>query len=402
MRLCLFAFIGSDNLGDEAIFEVVYGALQSLRPERLTILSLNPERTLRIATAPNVRVMNTSSPRDTARAIGSSDALVVGGGGMFHDHSSIYNPLWYLSRVQLAHLLRTPVFIYASSAGPFHNRINGIMTGRILGQARRITVRDNPSRQTLLSLGVAPDKVRLTADPVLNYPTSTLSAPRTGPWRNIVVCLRHWFDIVNWLPVRIVNALHIRSEENVCGYERFVSEMARVLDYLLEEPGASITFVPFWGSRDTKVHDDVARRMKEPARCNVLRETPPAVETNAILAKADLVLPMRLHSLIFTIANARPFFAIDYSRKVGDCIEEVLPGKSTQLAVSPEKLDATAVIESLRKLKADSPFGAEYVASVARIKERERETLAGLRGMLRELGLMSSEERGVPEASYQP
>src|SRR6185436_10667027 len=131
----------------------------------------------------------------------------------------VYNPLWYLSRVQVAHFLGKPVFIYASSAGPFHNRSNGVMTGHILGQAARITVRDSPSVRQLLALGVSADKVQLTADPVLNYPTASASTPPTGDWRNIVVCLRHWFDIVNWLPVRVVNALHIRSADNVRNYE---------------------------------------------------------------------------------------------------------------------------------------------------------------------------------------
>ncbi|MEY4547849.1 MAG: hypothetical protein RL685_4044, partial [Pseudomonadota bacterium] len=329
MQLCLFAFIGSDNLGDEAIFEVVYASLQSLRPERLTILSMNPARTRRIATAANVRVLHARSPLDTARAISSSDLLVVGGGGMFHDHSSIYNPLRYLSRVHAARLLGKPVFVYAVSAGPLNNQVNRFMAGHVLARAARITVRDSGSLREMVSLGVPVEKVCVTSDPVMNFQPGPLVTPPPGAsWRNIVVCLRHWFDIVNWLPVSVVNALHIRTGENTRNYERFVSGMARVLDVLLEDTDTSITCVPFWGERDTRVHDDVVRRMKSPGRCRVLRESPSAAEANALLGKADLVLGMRLHSLIFTVANARPFFAIDYSRKVGDFIEEVLPGKS--------------------------------------------------------------------------
>ena len=35
VHLCLFAFIGSDNVGDEAIFQTIYRDRQSLRPEAI-------------------------------------------------------------------------------------------------------------------------------------------------------------------------------------------------------------------------------------------------------------------------------------------------------------------------------------------------------------------------------
>jgi polysaccharide pyruvyl transferase WcaK-like protein len=102
MHICHFAFIGSENLGDEAIFETIHRDLQQLKPESITVLSMNVERTRRLVSSANTEVLRAQSLRDTVRAIRRCDLFVCGGGGIFQDQTSIYNPARYLSRIQLS------------------------------------------------------------------------------------------------------------------------------------------------------------------------------------------------------------------------------------------------------------------------------------------------------------
>jgi len=382
MRLCLFAFIGSDNLGDEAIFQTVYRDLQSLQPEALTVLSMDPVRTRVIANAENTQVLSARSTRDTLSAISRSDLLVCGGGGIFQDQTSIYNPSRYLARIQLAHFFSTRVFVYGVSVGPLSHRLNRRLTRDVLRKAARITVRDEASRQELLSLGVLKDNVYTTSDPVMNFGGATTEPPAQRTPKKVVVCLRHWFDTIDWLPVSVVNALHIRNADNTRSYNHFVESMAEVLDHIAREPEASLTFLPFWGERDTRVHRDVVARMSHRAKCHVLPESPNPEGANALIGAADFVVGMRLHSLILAVANCRPFFAIDYSKKVGDFLAEVLPNQVGLVSASPKDLDARAAIEKLDQLQHIQPFGEGYARRVAELKRKEQDNLALLRSLL--------------------
>lgn len=379
MRLCLFAFIGSDNLGDEAIFQTVYRDLQSLSPSELTVLSQNPAKTRSLVRDANVRVVSARLARESLSAIRGCDVFVCGGGGIFQDQTSIYNPVRYLSRLQVAHAFSKRVFVYGVSVGPLRNPINRRLTGSVLSRAAYLTVRDEASRQELLRLGIPEDRVETTSDPVVNFASAGACSPPGPDRKHIVVCLRHWFDTIDWLPVSVVNRLHLRSHENTLLYKRFALGMASVLDHLATSLDATLTFLPFWGDRDTRVHRDVVDQMQRRDKCRVISEAQTPEAANAIIGGADLVIGMRLHSLIFAIANARPFFAIDYSKKVGDFIEEVLPGRVGMVSASPRDLEPAEVIAKLDRVAKSSPFDQHYCDRVAELKRRERANITRLR-----------------------
>jgi polysaccharide pyruvyl transferase WcaK-like protein len=382
VRLCLFAFIGSDNLGDEAIFQTVYRDLQSLAPETITVMSMNPERTRAIASEANARVVDARSSGGTLSALRQCDVLVCGGGGLFQDQTSVYNPSRYLARIQLAHVFSKPVFVYGVSVGPLNHPLNRLAASQVLKQVRRLTVRDEASRRELIALGVPADHVYTTSDPVLNFSHGPSFPPARVARKNVVVCLRHWFDTIGWLPVSMVNALHIRSAENTRHYARFISSMAAILDHVARDPETKLTFVPFWGDRDTRVHRDVVDEMTHGKRCEILAESPTPQRANTLIGAADFLIGMRLHSLILAVANARPFFAIDYSKKVGDFLEEVLPGRVALVSASPKDLDARATIEKLDRLEREHPFDAAYGERVDELKRKEKGNISQLRSLL--------------------
>ena len=368
VHLCLFAFIGSDNVGDEAIFQTIYRDLQSLRPEAISILSMNPARTRAIAKSANVQVVPARLGRESLTALYGCDVFVCGGGGIFQDQTSVYNPSRYLSRIQIALTLRKRVFVYGVGVGPLKHPLNRRLMGEVLKRAECLTVRDEGSRQALIELGVPASRVHTTGDPVINFSDLAHPPVATQPGKNILVCLRHWFDTIDWLPVSVVNALHVRSRENVFQYDNFVSNMADILDHVARDPDVILTFVPFWGVRDTRVHRAVIAKMQRSAQCKVVEDSPSPERAAELIRSADLLIGMRLHSLILAVASARPFFAIDYSKKVGDFLEEVLPGRVGLVSCSPKDLVAAEVIAKLNALERVSPFDSAYVRRIGELK----------------------------------
>lgn len=381
MRICQFAYIGSGNLGDEALFETIYRDLQSLRPERHVVLSVNPERTRRSVFNDETSVLSSGSMIDMVRAIRGCDLFVCGGGGLFQDHTSVYNPMRYLAPIEAASRLGKTVCVYAVSVGPLSKRFNRAATGRILGRAACITVRDDASRAELLAMGVPSPVIHVTSDPVLNFAPSLRLQPPPVACRKVVVCLRHWFDSTRWLPVSVVQALHVRSGEDAVRYRHFVDELARMLDYVARDPGTSLEFLPFFGERDNQVHRDVAARMKHAARTRILEAASP-LEAQQKIAEADFVIGMRLHSLVMAAAARRPFLAIAYLKKVGDFLESLFPGSALAVSVSAADLDAGDAIAKLEKLRDSDLFGSRYVDAVARLQALERENVRLLRAAL--------------------
>ena len=75
--------------------------------------------------------------------------------------------LYYLFILRLAQLLGKKTFIYSQGIGPINSSRNRRLTARVLRRASGIVVRDEASRDLLLSIGVPGRLVQVTADPVI-------------------------------------------------------------------------------------------------------------------------------------------------------------------------------------------------------------------------------------------
>src|SRR4029079_17135357 len=146
---------------------------------------------------------------------------------------------FYVAPALLAAIYAKPLMLYAVGAGPLlseHGRTYAKVAGDI---ASRITVRDQASQELFVSLGVSPEKITVTADPVFDF----LPAPKlpshdaVRQWKSggpaLAVCLRTWnFGADSTFSDR---------------------EVAAALDDFLLDEGGRILFVPFGGGDDIYV-----------------------------------------------------------------------------------------------------------------------------------------------------
>jgi polysaccharide pyruvyl transferase CsaB len=308
------------NTGDEAILITMLDDLRRLEPGiNISVVSSNPPGFLEQY---NVEPIPYNDLSAMTRAAVESSLLILGGGSIFYDYWR-FNPdlvltnsheglSFYAGFALLAAILRKPLMLYAVGVGPLRTE-GGISLSRIAFEiADVVTLRDPDSEALLALLGVDTSRIQVTADPVFNLTAapevSDLGRPLVG------VCLRNWdagLDSANW--------------------ER---EVADALDNFAEAHKAIIAFLPFHKTVDWPLTDD--RGLAERVRKMLVRTKGSLLLTKdytpsqkaGLLAGCDIVLGMRLHSVIMAQAAAVPTVALTFDDpKVASAMARVDCGK---------------------------------------------------------------------------
>jgi polysaccharide pyruvyl transferase CsaB len=313
-KVLISGYYGFANTGDEAILTVLLAELRARVPELdVSVVSGTPEQTAR---AHNVQAILWSDPLAITEAVRQADLVIVGGGGLFHDYTGfipdglLTDGNWglgfHVTPALLAALYGKPLMLCAVGVGPLFSAHGKKFTKAACEAARIVTVRDDESRDILLSLGVAAEKVIVTADPAFGLRASQspeIAWPGGEP--RIGVVARHWAFGVH--PVY------------------WEGELAAGLDLFLERHGGSVVFLPFQRfpgemENDVQVATRVRSRMKRQYQAMVFGEDCAPAEMAALVAACDLIVGMRLHAVIFSILGAVPFVALRYDPKVSQAV----------------------------------------------------------------------------------
>lgn len=322
------------NAGDAAILEAMAQQLREPDPAaEILVVSANPPGTLAPYGVTEVRYDDI--PALTAAAC-SADLLILGGGGLFYDYwgfpaDQLLTPehaglSFYTGFALLATLFGKPLAVYAASVGPLRTEDGRRFTRVAFEQAGAITVRDRESRAVLIGLGVAAERITVAADPAYALPPAP--APHLDPIPEaplLGVAIREW-------------TLDVDSE----AWQR---ELARSLDHFVDRHGGTVLFVPFHKTvgdvSDVAIAEGVLRRMRWQERARVLSPEHTPREISGIIGRCDVLVGMRLHSIIFARTHAVPFVAISYDPKVQGALDGQWAKFSIPLSeLSTGRLDA--------------------------------------------------------------
>ncbi len=357
MRFLLSGYYGFDNLGDDALLSIIVGQLKTRYPHAsIDVLSAKPDDTAHALGVTATSRWDQGAIRD---AIAAADVVLSGGGGLLQNGTSLKSLLYYANIVRSSIRAGKQTMIFAQSIGPLD--FWGKQTVREFCKGlQAATVRDERSRELLAPL-VPATPVERTADPVLLYePPETpldLSAAGLGPESDplVLVCVRktaHQSDAV--------------------------AVVAAAVDRLAESHGARVAFVPFGGVPDAEVSTTIIRKCKSKPTLVALDGLDAVA---AAIARAKLVIGVRLHALILAVRFGVPFLAIPYDPKVAGLMEDVgypLPALWTPGdRVTPAKIDA-AIDEVWRRQAELAAHLAVAAQSQRRLAERNFAVLAAL------------------------
>jgi polysaccharide pyruvyl transferase CsaB len=311
-RVFACGYYGFGNEGDEVILQGLRAGLEKRCPGlRWVVSSGDPEQTVE---RHGVEAVSWVDPAAIADAVASSDLVLVGGGGLFQDYwgcdpSTFFTPAhsnitFYGLPILLAALLGKPARLQDVGVGPLETGQGRALVRALAEAATGVSVRDRPSRDLLVSLGLPEESLELTADP--SFAVATPAVP-ADPESCIGVSLRHW--------------------EGGSPADAWEPHVAAALDRVLDRsPTRRVLFVPMQAGHreledDVAVAERVSARLRHRNRASILdtREIPGGVR--AALARCDVVLGMRLHSVLFAMAAGRPVVGLSYDPKVVAALE---------------------------------------------------------------------------------
>ncbi|WP_068777433.1 polysaccharide pyruvyl transferase CsaB [Paenibacillus sp. FJAT-26967] len=376
-RVVLSGYYGFDNSGDEAVLQSILLALQEqgeaagvrIQP---VVLSANPQRTTEMY---GVEAVHRMKIPDLFRTIRSSDGLISGGGSLLQDATSSRTIPYYLLVLKLAQWFRKPTFIYSQGVGPVSNRRFYSWIGSTFKKCPMISVRDQESADLLGTMGVPASSVRVVPDPVMGLPLrsaeagaesdsssghqSPLTAGRAGQAPDdgagsavpvIGVSVRYWNTD--------------RSE---------LDALAEALRVVMSRRQVQIRLLPFHLPSDEEASAYVADRVGPKGEGHDVRIVSGVTHPQDMLAEVsacDVLVGMRLHSLIYAASQFVPMVGVSYDPK----IDQFLARLGMVAAASTEQFDPAAVAAEIeRLLDGREAWAAEKKAAIDRLKKEAQQ-----------------------------
>lgn len=176
-KAAILGYYGFGNLGDELLLTACIDMFTrcGLSRDSLVVLSNDPAQTSRNF---GVDSVNRWKFREVVRALRQSQTLLLGGGGLFQDKTSVKSCVWYWAIVRLAKFLGCNVWALGQSVGPLRSRVSRVFAGNALRLCKAVHVRDENSYRLAESLGCR--NVIKGCDLVLTLKTDSDSSRKNG------------------------------------------------------------------------------------------------------------------------------------------------------------------------------------------------------------------------------
>ncbi len=369
MHITLTGYYGFGNAGDDAILQSVVSSVRSLDPAcHITVITYPYADLEAVQALADVEAVDGADLTGMDQAVQQADVVIVGGGGLIQDYLASdpnarfspdqHNLGFWTTVAALARGRGVPVMTWSIGIGPLTTAEGREEARLFFSCVDLVTVRDEASADLARGLGV--ESPQVAADPAFLLSPASVDPiaaqaeiedlPTSGAVR-IVVSVRHWGD------------------------DYWIEALAAGLDQLVESRDADVIFVPFQQSgrglaNDALMSTKVAARMRNRSRRAVLGTDSGPAQKLAALASADLVIGMRLHSVIFASIASVPAVALAYDPKVEIAMER-LGLASRCLAI--EGLSGDAIVS------AAADAHAAHISTVESLQEAAMVPVAALR-----------------------
>lgn len=292
MHIVLSGYYGFDNVGDDAILlSIIQGLKKWQHDIEITVLSNNPSATEQTY---GVKAVNRWKMKEIHQLLKTADGLISGGGSLMQDQTGMKTIHYYAGVIQIAKWLKKPVFVYAQGMGPINHTLSKFIVRKTFNKVDQITIRDKASQTLLTEIGVRKE-AKIVPDPVMGLNGGDFHC--------------EWLEHES-LTAESYISVSVRDWPSTIAYKE---KIAHSLDQLVRQ-GEQIVFLPMHGEHDFKTSQEVAALMQEKS---LIAPSDLSIEEKiAVIGQSQLLIGMRLHSLIFSAIYATPFIAISYDPKI--------------------------------------------------------------------------------------
>ncbi len=296
--IVMSGYYGFDNSGDDAILKAITTDLKKHDENiGITVLSNNPSKTKSVY---KVEAVDRFKFAEVFGAVRESSLVISGGGSLLQDITSTRSLIYYLAIMSLAKLCRKPVMVYANGIGPIDGGLNRTLTRMILNRVDLISLRDQDSKDYVEKMGVKNDEVYITADPVF-----TLDAASKDRVDEI-------FEKEDIAKDREYLGISVRKWKD---NDRLVDEMAKTIRQIQARQDVEIILIPMHYPEDLEISQDILEKVAS-ENCHVLEEEYSVEEIMGVINELELIVAMRLHSLIYAATQEVPMIGLSYDPKV--------------------------------------------------------------------------------------
>ena len=369
MKYLISGYYGEKNLGDDAILAGLLQEIERLDPQaRFTVFSFDPKDTERRHSLPgrSLKVISTvlRSPFRLRLAFKEADLFISGGGSFLHEadfalcgRSFLFRegklrPIpYFLSLVFMARAFGVPVMWYAQGLGPLHTKTAKCWVSQAGSISQVVTWRDSDSARLSYEIGMRAPVQLVVSDPA--YALQSAPAEEVQDFLQkqrpfIAVCPRPWL-----------------------GQRGYLENLGIALEKAATQLDLEVLFIPFHKVHDGPVCESLAARPGFAGRARVLPACKSLALLVGVLASAELVVAMRLHSGILSSVAGTPAVIIDYDPKTRAYAKQTrqlpwtIPVDELECAAGAEQL-LTAIMDTANALPARR---AQLAPAVAFLRE---------------------------------
>ncbi|PWW37317.1 MULTISPECIES: polysaccharide pyruvyl transferase CsaB [Paenibacillus] len=399
-KLVISGYYGFRNSGDEAVLKSILTALEEeSHRSNITIepivLSGDPESTTSMY---GVRAVHRMKLKEVREAIKESDGLISGGGSLLQDATGLKSIPYYLGVIKLAQWLKKPTFIYAQGIGPVNRKMFNPMIRSVFKACNYVSVRDEQSAEYLRGLGLQWNQIHVVPDPVMGLPlpeanTEEVSSVKTDSKRSISTetSLEETSEQSSSAENLTVNAqgagAHAENGESihtklpVIGVSvRFwesdrkeLTAIAAGLKKLCSKKAVHLRFLPFHLPLDEQASRFVMEMLgdlgNKGSEVSITKDlTDPQLMLQEV-SNCDVVIGMRLHSLIYAASQYVPPVGISYDPKIDQFILRL----DSETVGSTDALDGDKLAKTVANLLDQrSQWLKEHEEGITQLKQEAK------------------------------
>lgn len=291
--IVLSGYYGFNNSGDDALLMAILRDIRKINPEtRFLILTKKPKFGRESCLVDTVHRFRAFKLR---KALKNSKMLLSGGGSLIQDATSAKSLYYYLYVMNLAKKMGCKVYAYANGIGPVKNEHTN-MVRKVLEKVDMVTLREEISAKEFMR--ICPGmKFEVTADPAIGIEAKNDKL----------------FEILEKAGIKEKKLMGISVRPWVGSDKNFISKMAKVIKDASEKYELYPVFIPMKYPADVRILNELCRAI---GKGYVIDKPYGVLDVISFISSCRIVLGMRLHTLVFSVANTVPCIGISYDPKI--------------------------------------------------------------------------------------
>ncbi|MBR6742331.1 MAG: polysaccharide pyruvyl transferase CsaB [Clostridia bacterium] len=296
-------YYGFGNAGDDSLVSAIIGELSANAPElSCAVLVKNAKKATKRF---GVKCIERFNPFAVFFAMRKAKLFISGGGNLIQNGTSNKSLYYYLSTLKMAQLLGLKTMVYANGIGPLYGDKAKKMTAKVLSRCDAISIREPDSAKFVTEL-CGGENFTLSADPAV------LLTPATKQRIDFILDKHGVPKDRKFIVVSLREVLNQKEKVSDTEEADFEQQFATELSELCASSGLYPLFIPMQETYDT----GVCKRVYDICGRGQFLSGLSVSELIALMARSELALGMRLHSLIYALTANIPFIALSYDPKV--------------------------------------------------------------------------------------